>query len=424
MKTTTKLSGFGLIAFCVVFPASHATDKILQTVLQEHMAACPKQEQRVSKPAKGTAVSLRRLEKHLKTCKSEKECEKPLYSMGKILGFIIDKKNKDIVLFGERGNMTYIGDFVVALRHHALRYAKRRGNTRIISPMACSLDPPESLFQQLRKASGVTDSYCKVCDETPHYTSVYGIPKSSRLANICLIADHAMKSFTGGKFEELVGVSDLSLKIIGKQVEAGRNHITSHVSGVNRFWFNSGNSQYSFKNNTLLLQRQDVHLSTEISGKNKTGIANPLATAVSKCFSRQFPTISNKFSIFSELENLYRISAVTNIAINIKAFEKAIYSPDFWLDSYNPRRFDSIESLMGVVDVKSKTFKIQKSRNRVSTLTITAPSCGGGDLSTNPKKVVSHNNYIRHLKKIIYATRPSNAITWNWKMENLKLAGN
>ena len=165
---------------------------------------------------KGRAVSLRVLQERVKDCIAKENCPDNvlhLFGITKITGYVIDEKNKDLILIGKADDTLpplYLEDFVIALRNEWLKYDERKGNTYYHSNPGCSIDPDSRVLGELQNlipqilggsdpndVQRSLDRWRSKCSQ-PQQVRVLGIPFNTRFANVMVDADYDMKRLVDG----------------------------------------------------------------------------------------------------------------------------------------------------------------------------------------------------------------------------------
>ena len=111
------------------------------------------------------AVSVKQLQSRLRRCGDGRSCSKDVrqfYGITRIVGYMVDRENRDIVVLGSvdpGAPALDVEDFIVALRNLKLRYAEQRGNTIYYSYPAVSIDPNPNVLRDLERImAGISGS--------------------------------------------------------------------------------------------------------------------------------------------------------------------------------------------------------------------------------------------------------------------------
>lgn len=390
------------------------------------------------------AVSLKALQQKLKEYHG-----KPLpqnisqfCGLNEITGYAVDAANRDIVLIGNVDNTLpplYLQDFVVALRNAWLKYAELKNNVYHYSNPGCTIDPDPKVLKKLddvkkqinhsKTTAGIEkaiERWKNVC-KAPQKVGVFGIPFDTRFARVMVKADYDMKRLVNGSdsldipgFSSLV---DTELEQAKKEI-INEGSISVPLSGLNRFWFHPGETQYLEDDGMVVIDRCSVVLLTESehltqSGKVVgTGHANPYAKKFTDAFSAVYSQIARRRPIYHELENLFRFVALAKL-LKLKSSHTEIGTDlDYLLNQFPVPSTPVDGYLPGRSNVKG--FKHRKDLERgIHTFQVWLPTCGGVsiDIDVNQNDInTDQTNNLKQLKKIVFRKRPSSdALAWDLK---------
>jgi hypothetical protein len=229
------------------------------------------------------ALSLRLLQEQLALCSRAGTCltdPKTLYGLTRFGGYVIDKPNRDIVLFGEQqpGQPPLdVDDFIIALRNLNRRYAEVQGNVRHISYPGISIDPMAETLREIAQISRALGQnrgreaveqaigrWQQVC-AAPQQVRVMGVPRPSHFARVMLDADYRLKQITDGTDRlEVSGLTSIMDNALAQAIDAVYRKESIDLSSTSRFWFIAGPSYYSSGRTTFTINRVDVELRTEV----------------------------------------------------------------------------------------------------------------------------------------------------------------
>ncbi|MDP3013996.1 MAG: hypothetical protein Q8M92_07130, partial [Candidatus Subteraquimicrobiales bacterium] len=118
--------------------------------------SCNGKEPKIVEKFEGRAVSLKVLQNKVKDCIAKETCPEnilQLCGIKRVMGYVIDEKNRDIILIGNIDDSMpplYLEDFVIALRNTWMMYAELKGNTYYYSNPGCSIDPDPNVLNNLQ----------------------------------------------------------------------------------------------------------------------------------------------------------------------------------------------------------------------------------------------------------------------------------
>lgn len=399
-------------------------------------------EQASDQPSKGRAVSLRVLQERVKRCMAKGKCPEnilELCGLKKINGFVIDQKNRDLILVGRvdaTAPALYLEDFVIALRNAWWKYAPLRGNTYYYSAPGCSIDPNPETIQRLQQVgrgifshSGEMEKSLQkwdtICSE-PQTVRILGVPFDSHFAKICVDADYYMKRLVNGSvslgIEGFESLTDMTLSKAKEDVVQNRP-ISMPLSCLNRFWFFPGENRYVEDKGVVLIRRCQVKLLTEEEFLTKagkvagSGRANPLAQTFSENFTAKYSQIANKRQIYAELEGLFRFVALAKIMKYQDAPSEAGVNLDYLLNRYPIRRTHVNRTLPGLSHVKGFEHRRDFSGGyEIAQLRL--PSCGGVSIDIrigNAIFIRDKTGRLLELREAVLKAKPSpDALYWDF----------
>jgi hypothetical protein len=254
------------------------------------------------------AISLRELTSQHNTSQlndSAKKNMNNLYGMNRILGYVLDGKNRDIIVIGARMEPSpdlLLDDFVMMLRN-AINGQE---------PPGCSIDPRpqemESLHALRKKMDKWQDPFLwevmmSKWKKNPGFesTRVLGVEKNSNVAKVMIDADYLMKKITDGshriKVKGFKSYMDFTLEDhmdkMAKKQELPAQEI------FERFWFYPTKSSFLFNENAIYFRKSSVKLLTEEmhwseeGTQTGTGRPHPVAERFVTLFSDKYQDISN-----------------------------------------------------------------------------------------------------------------------------------
>ena len=385
-----------------------------------------------------TVVSLKALQNTLAACQAKGSCPNQLEKLSgitRLLGFVVDEKNHDLLLIGraEAGAPPlHLEDFVVALRAAWMRYAQIEGNTYTYSNPGCSIDPDPAVIGQLNavgrriasasSANGVEtaiDAWRATCKQ-PQKVRVLGVPFDSHFAQVMVSADYDMKTLADGtaetKIPGLIGVSDMMLET-EKEAAAARQPI-SVSPNLNRFWFYPGPSVYDESSGVVFIRQCPVELLTEqmhaVGGKIVGDQSvDPFADAFRHNVTALYDELGRARPIYRELENMFRFVAVAT-AIKTKYPEAA--NLDYLLDRYQAPPDTQVDRTVAGRDGVKKYAETKMSGALTESVSLWVPSCGGVDIAiSNPDFVSDRSGLLDRFASSILERRDLSPVAWSYQ---------
>lgn len=413
MKNTNKISVITLIGLLIIGLASCGCisfDESKTTGGDPPEKASTKLDEGISAEGftNGRAVSLKALQETAKECMVEGACPEDVLQLSgikRVSGYVIDEKNKDIILIGEVDDTSpplYLEDFVIALRNEWLIYAPLKGNTYYYSPPGCSIDPDPDVLNSLQQISSQISSssnpaevqkylnqWRSVCSQSQQ-VRVMGVPNDSRFAKMMVEADYYMKRLVDGSvtldIPGFTSLMDMTLSIASRDIQEGKP-ISVPLSFMNRFWFSPGENSFLEDKGVVYITKSEVRLLTEEELLTKRGEVvgigkpNPLADEFAKNFSARYTEIAEIKPIYSELEALFRFVSLAKMMKYRNAASEAGLSLDYLLNQYPVKITLVNRTLPGLSNVKEFQHKEEfPGGYRIAYLWL--PSCGGVSIDT------------------------------------------
>lgn len=387
------------------------------------------------------AVSLKILEAEAENCMRRAKCTKDILLIGgmsKVVGYVVDKQNTDIILFGEADNggpPLYLEDFILALRNAWLKYAELRGNTFYYSYPGCTIDPQPEVINELQQTGsmifgssdpgyvrGFLERWRNVCGK-PQDVQVMGILFDSHFGKVMVEADYYMKRLVDGSvtidINGFRSLTDMTLDIARDAIERGKS-ISMHAQ-LNRFWFFPGKNSFIEDQGIAVIEKSPVQLLTEeeFLTKNQemvgTGRADPLAYKFASDFSFKYDVIKKKEPIYAQLEGLFRFVALAKLMKAKETPTEAGIGLGYLMNSFPVGKTLVNRKLPGISNVKDFSRRIETA-NGYREIYLWLPSCGGVSIAINvkPKDIRKDaTGGLLDLKRKILQARPSaQALSW------------
>ena len=399
-----------------------------------------------SGPDQYRAISLSVLQEKLKDAHGDSAYPKEflrLTGMTRVIGYIVDGANRDLILFGEIEAgipPLYLDDFVVALRNTWLKYADLKDNLYYYLAPYCSIEPDLNAVENLKnigsRISEGSDSqsveqaieeWRQTCG-SPQSVQIKGIPFNSHFASVLVKADYDMKRLAVGSdstnISGFASLSDMTLeKAEHDLVQKGSVSIDSSIG--NRFWFYPGEVLFLEHEGIieidvcridLLSGKSYLSKSGKIAGEGKT---SELAEAFARRFTAKYADLADERPIYIEFENLFHILALSK-GIKFKSSpEKAAIDLGFLLDQYRVSGTSMGKHLPGVPNVKKFDHRVGNQGNS-QIAKVWIPFCGG--VSMNMK--VDRKNFkwdntgkLSRLRDEALSARPGpDALFWDFSV--------
>jgi len=405
-------------------------------LLQSYTFALPANDQGAQR-----AFSLNELQKRLKSVNSP-EISKLLSLFCGITvvdGYILDKKNHDLVLFGRvdtRLPFMHTEDFVVALRNAWMKYAEFKDDNWYYAFPGCSIDPDPQVLGQLNTQTNelmknqdiqVIDNqigkWHDICAQ-PQTVRVLGIPFETRFGDVMVEADYLMKRLVDGSVEPgiegFASLMNLTKTKLEQDVIAGRP-LSLGIYTMNRFWFYPGENQFTCNDNTVAIAQCPVTLLTESqylhsSGKSLvgTGSTDVLAQEFASNFTLLYRDIADKEPIFFELEALFRLVALAK-AMNYYKIDKAV-KLDYWLENFSVAEIKVAPIKKGISRIEQFEHR-RELEDSIEIIKLWLPTCGGVgiDIEANEQNMVRDTEgKLQELEEKILQSRPAkDALFWD-----------
>lgn len=254
-----------------------------------------------------------------------------LSKLGWIEGYVIDKENNDILLFGRENKNwpdLYMDD---------LLYMTKNVIEGGQSPY-CSLDPiPEDVREFERVSANknekepLIDYYNRISGKWGDQKVVVGgVPNNSNIARVMLNADYHMKQISQG-LDSLPFIKSLLDIYIDRSFRRGPDRENQSI--MSRFWFRceETNPVFEYEENIARIDACNVVLLTEAQEAARdgrlydSGGKNVESDLFADSFSRNFRKAATQVKVYAELENLYRLLALIKvIALEDKHYQEYI----------------------------------------------------------------------------------------------------
>lgn len=378
------------------------------------------QTQHPSKAGERICLSIRALSVEAKKAQLSTEIES-FAGIGWLEGFVVDQKNQDVILFGQRlpkRPTLHLDDLAVSLRNiwnrEAYPYCSldpRPEDVRKLNLLvanaggASSVAQMHSFFNQLKGAMG------------PQTVVVGGVPRNSRHAHVMIDADYHMKKLSQG-LVHLQGISsclDLVLDDVRRQIN-NTGRVPPQGMSMSRFWFHvrKGDPTYQEGDGIVCLEKCAVVVLTEKQRSTVDGIlydsaeGDPHANAFAQGLSDCFQTAATMVPEYANLENLFRLSAILRAMLFRNATNQAGLDLGFWLRDYKYKEESAMPpSLSGLANSKEATF---------SAYVLFPMTCGGVsmDIKLDERRFAKTKvEQMNKLRALVIKSRPSlDALSW------------
>ncbi len=342
-----------------------------------------------AEPIQIRALSLKTLQKEvMNRCKGDGSCPEIISNMAdvkKITGYVLDKRNRDIILIGEinpKSPPILLEDFVVALRNAWFKYTALEGNVRYYSNPGCSIDPNPQIISKLQSINDESldlaiSKWEQIC-QNPQKVRVLGIPFDSHFSFIMVKADYDMKNIVNGSDQlKLIGFNslmDLKIRKFANSNQPG--------SSMSRFWFYPGENRYAEDSGIVRIDKSKVILLTEEEYLNNSGTIvgksrpDPLAREFCRNFSERYDEIASNRPIYIQLQNLFHLSAVSKIIKMKSAHNDAGLSLTYLLDRYSIP-FHEVDKQMPGISCVRKIETREDFADRYAIYQSAFQTCGG-----------------------------------------------
>jgi hypothetical protein len=286
-----------------------------------------------------------------------------LFGMSWLDGYVIDKANNDIILVGRiiKDRPHYHTEDLIVNFQNVFDSA--------FAPY-CSLDPyPENIlrFNECFSISGSDyEAIITNCREAigEQQVVIGGVPRNSRHAKIMIYADYDMKKLSQGLIKDAGVRSSIDFAVLNAE-ESGSEK--SNGNTMSRFWFHIKESKkgyyypnYIENDGIVFINECPVVVLTEIQVADASGnlqddlqSENINAEQFAEEFSKEFVNLTKKFTVFAELENMFRLQACLRAMRSKKAMEQSkVDLKAVWGFSLNPETGHLPESLPGLVNYR------------------------------------------------------------------------
>ena len=249
-----------------------------------------------------------------------------LFGLGWIEGYVIDKKNNDLIFFGREKpgwpSLT-LSDLIINLMN--IFEGK--------SPPYCSLDPiPKNILEFKKNKDKVPtnlsfDKYLSELEKIfgAQKVLVGGVPNDSHHALVMLEADYHMKKVSQGHIiiDPIESVLDASFKkSYTKSLKDLFPEKPDQSKGAkcnsSRFWFNikPGNPKFKYAEDIVVIDKCTVVILTEAQKADADGELHDSgeedveAENFAETFSIYFQKAATEVEEYAKLENLFRLQAL------------------------------------------------------------------------------------------------------------------
>ncbi|MEW6665987.1 MAG: DUF1598 domain-containing protein [Thermodesulfobacteriota bacterium] len=359
----------------------------------------------------------------------------------RIRGYILDKSNRDIVIFGEVETgypALQLDDFVVALRNTWLKYAQVKDGAYLYLAPYCSIEPDLRAVEGLKRAgqqiSNASDAgrvepvikqweqYCSI----PQNVVIKGIPLHTHFASVLVNADYAMKKLAVGcdkvQIGDFASLPDMTLEKLKSDLAAeGRSKSASSIG--NRFWFYPGEIRFLEEEGIVTLETCQVTLLTEesylgqsgqIRGEGKT---SEVAESFSQRFTKLYLDIAAVKPVYIEFQNLFDILALSK-GMRFKAHQETVsLDLGYLLEKCQTARTTVDQNLPGESTVTHFEQPVELSGKR-QIAKVWVPFCGGVamNIDVNSRHFQrDRTGRLAGLRQKILESRPGpDALSWSF----------
>jgi hypothetical protein len=313
-----------------------------------------------------------------------------------IEGYYIDRKNKDLLIFGKVDSEMpplLFDDFIVALRCAMKKYVA----DNVFTPPGCSIDPSVRMLKRLNaiekqilsessmsRLQAYKADYEEACARRQE-VKVLGVPFNTHFASVLVKADYDMKRIViGADAIDIPGVVDLySLSSYGaRQAVLSKKTMLRPTTILCRYWFKPAQFQFLEQKDWVMLDKCEIELLTEeqylteddsVKGR---GSADLYSVKVADSFTTYYTYIAQKRRIFHQLKELMRMYIVL----------EAMYVKDVHLDSgmnfgyflktYQLPKYFVSSSLLGKSRYIAETYT-RETFDQTEQSILVFPICGG-----------------------------------------------
>jgi hypothetical protein len=285
----------------------------------------------------GIAFSLRELYNQIASLQANDPYPEKLLSLGgmtRIKGYVVDKENSDVIIFGEYDESRpaiLTENLIIAFKNSYGHYNRREGNVSYYSFPGCSIDPDPAVMNRLNQVfnayavnpndstkEAMSEQWCQVC-ESDQDVRVMGVPFNSEFAHTTVFADYDMKLLVDGSDSLLVPGFTSMIQMMFDSLKAELDNDqqpTAASASMNRFWFYPGTSNYLASANLAMIEKAEVTLLTEeehLAKKNSSHNAaeNVFAQRFAEFLTTHYEELAEQREVFAQLENLFRLFSLS-----------------------------------------------------------------------------------------------------------------
>ena len=349
--------------------------------------------------------------------------------IGKVVGYVLDKKNRDVILIGVSSNTSpsiNIDDFVVDMRNVW---------NGLPDPF-CSLDPqPENIlmlqkflseqspFASERDSGQFMDELREKCG--PQRVRIGGVPRDSRFAHVMINADYHMKKVQQGIISVPPVHSQLDIMLEDARDKIRKyGRLPEFKLSISRFWFHIKNGEPTFikQDGMVMIKSCTMVVLTEKQRYDADGVLHDVAEdddyaiAFAKEMSDYLGSGSLTVPEFLELNNLFRLHALVKAMHYENVFETSDIDLNFWLNEYEYREKSIMpNSLSCIANVKKVRYE-KKMGNQTKIFFVYQMVAGGVgmEMHLDSRSFYPETSTKIPLKALVISKRPSpDTLTWN-----------
>ena len=348
--------------------------------------------------------------------------------IGKVVGYVLDKKNRDVILVGVSSNTSpsiNIDDFVVDIRNV----------WNGLPDPYCSLDPqPENIimlkkflsqqspFASERDSGHFMDELREKCG--PQRVRIGGVPRDSRFAHVMINADYHMKKVQQGiiSVPPIHSQLDIMLEDMREKIRKYDRLPESKLS-ISRFWFHIKNGEPTFikQDGMVMIKRCTMVVLTEKQRCDADGVLHDVAEdddyaiAFAKEMSDYLSSGSLTVPEYSELNNLFRLHALVKAMHYENVFDTSDIDLNFWLNEYEYREMSMMpNSLSCIANVKKVRY--EKRIGNQTKIFFVAQMVAGGvgmEMHLDSRSFYHETATENPLKALVISKRPGpDTLTW------------
>lgn len=347
-----------------------------------------------------------------------------LFGMSWLDGYVIDRANNDIILVGRvmKDRPHYHAEDLIVNFQNVFDS---------VSAPYCSLDPyPENILhfnECFNISNNDYESIIKNCREAigEQQVVVGGVPRNSRHAKIMIYADYDMKKLSQGLIKDGGVRSSIDFAVLNAKESENE---TSDGNTMSRFWFHIKESKkgyyypnYIENDGIVFINECPVVVLTERQIADSAGnlvddptTANQSAEQFAKEFSKEFGSLTKRFTVFAELENMFRLQACLRAMKSKQALEQSkVDLSAVWRFSLNPETGHLPESLPGLLNYRIIE-KVSETENSIITEQQFFLVAGG----VSQEMTVKESNFyftaaVKETSAVIIKSRPENqSVKW------------